>query len=193
MIYKKKIFTEKDVHGRDFNDSVFETCKFVGITFRFTNFNDCKFESCDFSESIFDSIGFSGCKFPDSKISFLDFGTTSVINCDFGQAVAEGCIFQKLKIGSKSERRNFDLRSCNFQNTDLKSSIFIMCNLSKLKFTNSVLENAVFERCNLEETDFQNAKLSACGFNDCILKKTILDINGFIDFGASKGFILSNG
>jgi len=117
----------------------------------------------------------------------------SMINCDFVDAVAEGCIFQKLKAGSKSERRKFDLRTCNFQNTDLKSSIFVMCNLAKLKFTNSILENAVFERCDLEETDFRIAKILGCAFVDCNIKNTLLDVNGFIDYGVSKGFILDNG
>jgi hypothetical protein len=42
----------------------------------------------------------------------------------------------------------------------------------------------------LEETDFTEAKISGCGFSDCKIKNTYLDMNGFIDFGASKGFAL---
>jgi len=74
MVIKKKIFTEKDVCGEDFDGLVFESCKFVGLTFKFTNFANCTFESCDFSESLLEATGFFGCKFPGSKISFLDFG-----------------------------------------------------------------------------------------------------------------------
>ena len=65
-----------------------------------------------------------------------------------------------------------------------------MCNLNKVNFQKSILENAVFERCNLEETDFTGAKIAGCGFSECILKKTYLDINGFVDFGITKGFKL---
>jgi uncharacterized protein YjbI with pentapeptide repeats len=190
MIYKKKIFTEKDIQGQDFNDSIFESCKFIDLTFRFVNFNDCIFDNCDFSESIFDSVGFSGCKFPETKLSFLDFGGASVMNCDFSNAIASGCIFQKFKGGSKSERKNFDLRSCKFEGTDLSGTIFVICNLGEVVFRKSILENAVFERCNLEKTDFREADIAGCGFTDSIVKNTILDMGGFIDFGASKGFII---
>lgn len=65
-----------------------------------------------------------------------------------------------------------------------------MCNLSKVSFQKSNLENSVFEKSNLEETDFTDAKIGGCGFENCNIKKTYLDINGFVDFGASKGFSL---
>jgi uncharacterized protein YjbI with pentapeptide repeats len=65
-----------------------------------------------------------------------------------------------------------------------------MCNLEKVNFQKSILESSVFERCNLEEADFTQAKISNCGFSDCQIKKTYFDMNGFIDFGNSKGFVL---
>ena len=65
-----------------------------------------------------------------------------------------------------------------------------MCNLKKVNFHQSVLENAVFGRCDLEEADFSQAKIAGCGFSDCNIKKTYLDMNGFIDYGSSKGFVL---
>jgi uncharacterized protein YjbI with pentapeptide repeats len=63
-----------------------------------------------------------------------------------------------------------------------------MCNLEKVNFQKSILEGAIFERCNLEETDFTEAKIAGCGFTDCQIKKTYLDMNGFLDYGSSKGF-----
>jgi len=190
MIYNKREFSLKELQGEDFSDTTFKSCKFIGLTLKFTNFGSCIFENCDFSESIFESVGFSGCSFPESKLSFLDFSNTSFQNCDFAESVAENCIFQKLKGGSKSERKKFDLRSCNFEEASLSGSVFVMCNLDKVNFQKSILENAVFERCSLEETDFTGAKINGCGFSDCLLKKTYLDINGFIDYGNTKGFSL---
>jgi uncharacterized protein YjbI with pentapeptide repeats len=118
----------------------------------------------------------------------LDFGNASILNCDFRDAVAENCIFQKLKIGSKSDRRNFDLKSCNFENADLIGSVFVFCNLSGVSFRESDVQGVVFEKCNLEKTDFSSAKTAGAGFADCNIKETLLDMNGFIDFGISHGF-----
>jgi hypothetical protein len=42
----------------------------------------------------------------------------------------------------------------------------------------------------LEETSFKEAKLEGCGFKNSKIKGTILDVNGFIDFGVSQGFKL---
>jgi uncharacterized protein YjbI with pentapeptide repeats len=139
---------------------------------------------------MFASIGFSNCKFPGTKLSFLDFGNASILNCDFKEAVAENCIFQKLKGGSKSERKNLDLRSCNFEKSDLANSVFVSCNLAGISFQESDLENAIFERCDLEKTNFSSAKITGAGFTDCKIKETYLDMNGFIDYGSSKGFRL---
>lgn len=192
MNYKKVIFTNSDIQGKDFNDNTFESCKFIKIVFRFTNFENCKFENCDFSESIFESIGFSNCDFFGTKLSFLDFGSASIFNCKFNNSVAENCIFHKLKGGSKTERKIFDLRNCEFKDMELKGSVFVFCNISNVNFNGSDLESVVFERCDLEKTNFTNAKIDGAGFNECKIKETYLDINGFIDFGTSKGFKLQN-
>ena len=114
-IKRKKIYRQNDVQGQDFTDAIFESCKFIGLSFKFVNFQGCTFKNCDFSESVLDSVGFFGCQFPGTKLNSLDFGSASIQNCNFAEAVAENCIFQKLKGGSKSERKNLDLRSCNFE------------------------------------------------------------------------------
>lgn len=174
----------------DFINSNFESCKFINLTFKFTNFESCTFVNCDFSGSLFESAGFSGCSFPETKLSYIDLGTVSIFNCNFHKAVAENCIFQKLKIGSKTERLTLDLRSCNFRESNLKGSIFVKCNLAKTVFDLANLENTVFESCNLEEADLTETKIAGAGFVNCRVKKTYLDVNGFIDFGSSQGFVL---
>ena len=71
MIVKKKVFLQKEIQGEDFEDRIFESCKFTGLIFKFTNFKNCTFKNCDFSGSLFDSAGFFGCKFPGTRLSFL--------------------------------------------------------------------------------------------------------------------------
>lgn len=188
--FKRRVFGKEDVRGGDYKDTAFDACKFIGIVFKFTNFTNCTFKDCDFSESILESVGFSGCKFPGSKLSFLDFGNASVSACSFNEAIAEGCVFQKLKSGSKVDRKKFDLTDCAFDNAVLSKSVFVFCKLTGVGFQKSVLENTIFEKCDLEKTDFGEAKIAGGSFTDCNIKNTILAINGFIDYGYSKGFVL---
>lgn len=190
MIYKRKIFNEKEVHSRDYNDSIFEACKFSGITFKFSNFVNCIFKSCDFSESYLDLVSFSKCKFPGTKLSFLDFSNTSLMDRNFEQGVMKACIFQKLKAGSKTDRKNYDIRTCNFSNTDLEGTAFVFCNLEKVNFIDSNLTNVIFDRCNLADADMSGANLTSTGFENSKTKNTLLDINGFVSIGASRGFVL---
>lgn len=188
-VWKGKIFTNPELKD-DFEDCVFETCRFSELEFKFTNFKNCVFKDCDFAGSTFDSVGFFKCSFPGSKLSFTDFGNVSIQNCNFDEALMENCIFQKIKGGSKTERKTLDLKTSSFVNTNLSSSVFIMCNLSEVDFNKSILESSVFEKCDLTKTDFTEAKLLGAGFTDCRIKETALDMNGFIDFGSSHGFIL---
>ncbi|KKQ45773.1 MAG: hypothetical protein US62_C0009G0004 [Candidatus Woesebacteria bacterium GW2011_GWA1_37_8] len=79
----------------------------------------------------------------------------------------------------------------NFENTDLMGTVFSFCNLEKVVFKDSVLVGCVFEKCNLKETDFSSANIESVNFENSKIDKTILDIEGFIKFGNSKGFVLS--
>ena len=190
MIVRNKVFSEDDTNGHDFYGYIFESCKFTGITLKFTNFSRCVFKSCDFSESFLDLASFTECKFPDSKLSSLDFANTSLYACDFDGAVAENCIFQKLKGSNKSALKKFILKSCNFSGARLERSVFVFCDLEDVSFENSDLTGAIFERCSLKGTDFKGAKIEGVGFKDSKISDTILDIDGFVNYGTSQGFKL---
>lgn len=190
MIVKSKTFTESDTGGHDFSDTIFESCKFTGITLKFTCFAKCVFKSCDFSRSFLELVSFSDCKFPCSKLSSLDFGNTSLSMCDFEGAVAENCIFQKLKGSSKSDLKKFILKSCNFLGAQLGRTVFVFCDLEGVSFEGADLHQAIFERCNLKETNFLGAKMESAGFKNSKIDNTLLDMNGFVDFGNSNGFKL---
>ncbi len=89
-------------------------------------------------------------------------------------------------------RRNLNLRGSIFNNTILKNSAFILCNLEKINFEGSDLTGTTFEKCNLKETNLNRCTISGAGFENCNIDKTVLDISGFISYGGSKGFTLSN-
>ena len=76
-------------------------------------------------------------------------------------------------------------------NTDLSHSVFVWCNLTEVKFGSAKLVSTIFEKCNLSESDFTGADITGAGFENSHIDKTLLDVEGFVSFGGSKGFKLS--
>jgi uncharacterized protein YjbI with pentapeptide repeats len=110
--------------------------------------------------------------------------------CDFSKTIMRNCGLQQLKIGSKNERRKFDLSTSKFEETDLSGSVFYFCDLKKVNFKKANLERVIFEKCNLKEANLTDANLSGINFSDSKIENTVLDIEGVISFGNSQGFVL---
>lgn len=188
--YKDRIFTSDEVRGKDFEDVTFTKCTFSGTQLRFTSFTHCKFDTCDLSGSFLDSTHFSHCSFPGSRLSFLDFATATLKECNFTHTIMNECIFQQLKDGSKSEQKKFDLQGCTFEQANLSGSIFVFCVLTSVSFASSSLNKAVFERCKMRDTNLAGCELVGANFDTSTVQNAVLDINGFITYGNSKGFVL---
>ena len=141
---------------------------------------------------MFDSIVFFRCTFPETKLSNLDFSGVSFRECNFAGSVIENSIFQQFKDANKIIRKKFNLTSCKFENTNLTGSIFALCILDDINFKNSKLNNCVFEKCNLTQASLSTAEVVGVNFEGSKIDRTALDINGFINFGNSKGFILGD-
>ncbi len=91
----------------------------------------------------------------------------------------EGCSFEKQK-----------LPGCSFPRSNLSSCYFANCDLSSLKLTDINLEKAIFDFCKLTNTDFSGSVTTGVSFQNCRISHTTLDLEGFIQFGLSKGFVL---
>jgi uncharacterized protein YjbI with pentapeptide repeats len=100
------------------------------------------------------------------------------------------CVLQQRKSGSNNEKKKFDLSSSIFTETELAGTIFFLCELKGVNFQKANLENVVFDKCNLKEANLTNANIRGTNFTDSRMENTILDIEGFVIFGNSKGFIL---
>jgi uncharacterized protein YjbI with pentapeptide repeats len=111
-------------------------------------------------------------------------------NCDFSKAIMVNCIFQQLKAGDKNRRKKFSLRKSKFEGTELTSAVFVICNLGKVSFRNAKLKDAIFEKCDLTGVDFTDADINGVNFEGSKIEKTKLNLEGFIKFGNSKGFVL---
>lgn len=190
MVYKNKRFTEGELRGNDFERDTFISCKFVNINLKFVGFVSCKFKLCDFSGSMLNLVRFVDCTFAESKLSNLDFADTQIKACDFSGAIMKNCIFQQLKEGKKDRRKKLDLTDCKFSETKLERSVFVLCDLTKVGFNGSSLEGVVFEKCDLVGTDFTGADIEGASFTTSKIEKAKLDMEGYIAFGNSKGFIL---
>jgi uncharacterized protein YjbI with pentapeptide repeats len=103
----------------------------------------------------------------------------------------ENCIFQRLKTGDKNSRQKLDLKTNHFNGGNFSNTIFVKCDLKKVDFAQSTLERTTFESCDLSETSFKEAQTQGISFSNCIIYHTQLDIDGFINVGLSKGFIIS--
>ncbi len=72
----------------------------------------------------------------------------------------------------------------------MTSVYFVNCDLSGMKLTEINFEKAIFDYCKLKNTDFGGSNMTAVTFQNCQIDKTILDLDGIINFGLSKGFVL---
>jgi len=133
---------------------------------------------------------FVGCSFPETKLSNLDFSDVSVKNCNFAHAIIKYSVFEQRRSGTKNERKTFNLSKVVFDETELTGTIFSSCNLEGAGFQKANLESVVFEKCNLKEANLGGANISGTNFSDSKIDHTILDFEGFITFGNSKGFSL---
>ncbi|MFC1600577.1 pentapeptide repeat-containing protein [Patescibacteria group bacterium] len=98
-------------------------------------------------------------------------------------------VFQKLKTKDRNTRVKFSLKKCTFEKTDLSRAVFVKCDLKNVSFAESLLKDAVFDSCWLEEAVFRGADIAGCGFENCKIDKTVLDMNSFLQYGRSKGFV----
>jgi fluoroquinolone resistance protein len=190
MRYRNKIFQENGIGGEDFESCEFKNCKFININIRFTSFAASKFVNCDFGESSFDAVNFTNCEFIESKLSYIDFSSISLKNCKFDSCQMLDCIFQRYKSASGGERKRLNLKSFVFEKCGLAGSAFVFCDLTDASFEGSKLNGVVFEKCDLTAVSFIGADIEGAGFENCKISKTKLDMDGFLKFGASKGFVL---
>jgi uncharacterized protein YjbI with pentapeptide repeats len=102
----------------------------------------------------------------------------------------KNCVLEQFKTGNKNEKKKFELSNSLFEKADLTGTIFSLCELKEINFQKANLENAVFDKCNLTRANLIDTNINGTTFNDCKIENTILDLEGFITYGNSKGFML---
>ena len=181
---------QDELKGEQIANKKFSSDRFIGANLKFTSFTKCIFENCDFSGVLFDGASFEDCSFPGSKLSNLDFAPVIFIKCNFAHSVVENSIFQKIKLGSKCETGSYDLRECVFAEVSLLNTIWVKCDLEKISFENAKLSGGIFDRCKLTKASFKGADISGTNFETSTIDQTELDMQGFVQYGNSRGFKL---
>ncbi len=190
MHYKDEIFSADELKGQEVAEYQFVNCRFIGTNLRFSSFTNCEFRSCDLSSILSDMTSFENCRFPESKLNGLDFAEIQLKQCNFTAAVMKNCIVQQMKAGCKNEKKKFDLSHTAFDEAELSGTIFFWCELRNASFQHANLENVVFDRCDLKQANFTSAITRGTNFTDSKIENTILNVEGFLAFGNSKGFVL---
>ncbi len=191
MNYRNQTFSGEELRGEDIEDSHFIHCRFIAANLHFSSFKNCVFEETDLSGVVFDLTNFSKCSFPGSKLSNLDFSEVEMRDCDFSGGIFINCVFVKYQAGGKGEKKELKLTKAKFVNSDLSRTVFSFCDLSQANFQKANLTEVCFEKCNLTGADFTGALTAGSSFTDCGIENTKLDLAGFLQYGASKGFVLS--
>ena len=190
MNYRDKIIGENELKGEQIRDGKFIACRLAGANLKFSSFTKCVFEDCDFSGVVFEGTSFEECSFPGSKLSNLDFAPTTLIKCDFRGAVVENSVFQHYKTGTKDELVRYDLRECRFDQATLLNTVWIKCDLAGVDFDGSKLAGVIFDRCKLTKAKLVGADITGVNFEGSIIDHTELDIQGFVQYGNSRGFVM---
>lgn len=186
---KNKHFQSDELRGQSFREEKFIHCRFSACTLRFTTFDSCTFSACDFVGCDPEDSTFTTCSFPESRINQLDLSRTFLKDCDFSSGLYVGTRFAQ--IAPNRRLVSFNLKGARFHHADLTQSVFEMCNLKEAEFASANLKLAIFHQSYLEKADFASANLDGTSFSRCRQKNTRLDIEGFISFGLTQGFIVA--
>lgn len=192
MKYQGKVFIKQELSGQEYSHDTFDGCNFANHLIRFTTFENCHFTNCDFSSVRFENSNFQHCSFPGSKLSYANFASVRLVDCQLDHAIINNAIFQDFVPGSTVKRARYDLSTCSFTETSLDNTVFAKCNLVEVDFSSSSLVGSSFESCDLADANFVGTTITNTSLDSSKLKGLKLSINGFLQYGVSKGFLLES-
>lgn len=135
-------------------DKTFERVDFTITNLAKDDYENCNFINCNFHNTSLMNVVFRECNFEGCDLSLTNL-TNSTIN--------EVSFIDCKMIGIQFEQCNPFLFSVNFNNCNLKLSVFFKIKLKK----------TLFKNCNLQETDFTEADMTAAMIDNCDLQGAI--------------------
>lgn len=143
--FDKIIYTNKEIHHREFENCNFNNCDFSNSNYSFNRFTDCVFTDCNLSGMKLESTRFADCAFKNCKLLGIHF-----VECeDFMFSVRFD---------------NCSLDYSSFMYKKMAKTVFIGTSLKGVSFASANLSNAVFEHCDLDGTIFRETLLTGANF-----------------------------
>ena len=145
-------FVDKEFKGLDYTTEILVKGEY----------ENCIFNNCKFSNSDLSNINFLDCEFRN-----CDLSTANVLNTAFRAVKFINC---KL-LGLHFENCNHFLFNVDFKGSQLNLSSFYQLNLKQTKFIDCSLHEVDFTEADLTESTFENYDLIRAMFENTILQK----------------------
>lgn len=148
-IFKKEIFTDRDISSQRFIDCHFVDCTFINTRMLNTRFVDCVFEHCNLSNPVIDGASFLHAQFVESKIVGVDFWKceSKTLSVVFLRSQLTLCSFS-----------HATLPKASFEGSHLTEVTFTESILKSANFSEVIFEACAFHHCDLTEADFTRAR-----------------------------------
>lgn len=144
--------SEERIGPLDFENVIFENCRFSGCSFRKISFTDCLFKTCDFSNGKFENCRFKRCELSSVKAVGADFSESDLYDISLGDGNFRYASFDSVRLEGvsvgQSDFSEAALTACKMKAIFLSEVKFIRSNffrtpLKGIDFTESVLEAPV--------------------------------------------------
>ena len=146
-----------------YEETVFESCDFSGLSLEGAVFEDCTFVGCNLSLAVL-ACRLSDCTFRGCKMNGADFSRLGRFSfnlvfekCDLSFAIFEKC----------------SLRNARFSGCNIREAAFFDADLTDVDFGDSDLFRAGFQGANLTKADLSAAQNWYIRPDSCLLNKTV--------------------
>lgn len=148
----------------------------------YSRWKNIQFVECDFHHAIFAHTHFVATHFIECKITGVNFGAAYFEHCRFENLHFDDVTIAKSNfVECEFVNCTFDERMDAWLETDVSSSRFTDCKMTKLNFLELKMDNVVFTRCDLSESNFLQMDLSRSEFIETTLKQTNFAVCMMVD------------
>ncbi len=147
--YEGVDFTVEDLTDRSFEECVFRSCSFDGMTLASTHFSDCIFEESSFVLTKFDNTALHDVHFSGCKLAGVDF---TYCNEFLFALTFSDCILDNVCIANRKMRKA-SIQKCTLSGSEFRYVDFREADFSKTRF-----RDVTFSHCDLQKADFRTAE-----------------------------------
>ncbi len=174
-VFKEIDFTSEGITKSEFDNCSFNRCNFTNTDLSEMVFSDCRFENCDLSLAKLKNSEFKETEFKNCKMLGLRFDQCNnfLLSFNFEDCILNYSSFFKLKL-KNTKFIDCKMEGVEFGLSDLTSSTFLYCDLSRAIFENTVLTGADLRTSYNFSIDPELNRINNAKF-------TLRDVGGLLD------------